>query len=224
MMHIKTGGGFHDYALDLQKCSLDPKQLMISPRRLNRNFVIEVLKANGAALRYLDKSFAKDRDLVLIGVQKISKRLDLQNHRRFYSDREVMLHAIQSCGDCMKLVGPLKADRAFVLEAVRLQPDAYHLAAEELKRDEEIIRTALTGNRFIESKLPSDIRRSPWVKELCSSIYDKEYADYQEKLLIETASYEQERAAEESKRLMDETEELVHALLTDLDPEFGINE
>ncbi len=184
--------------------------------------MIEFLKANGAALCHLDKSFAKDRDLVLIGVQKISKRSDLQNHQHLYADRTVMLNAIQSCADCMKLVGPLKTNRAFVLEAVRFQPDAYHLAAEELKRDEEIIRTALTGNRFIESKLPSDIRRSPWVKELYSSIYDKEYADYQEKLLIETASYEKERAAEESKQLMDETEDLVNELLTDLDPEFGI--
>ncbi len=181
-MHITTGGGFHDYALDLQKCSLHPKLLKESLRRFDRNFVIEVLKANGAALCHLDKSFAKDRDLVLIGVQKISKRSDLQNHQHLYADRTVMLNAIQSCADCMKLVGPLKTNRAFVLEAVRFQPDAYHLAAEELKRDEEIIRTALT----------------------------------------ETASYEKERAAEESKQLMDETEDLVNELLTDLDPEFGI--
>ncbi|NDE82669.1 MAG: DUF4116 domain-containing protein, partial [Chlamydiia bacterium] len=180
--------------------------LLDSTRKLNRHFVIEVLKANGSALQYLDKIFSEDRELLLIGVQKISKRSDLRNHQRFHSDREVMLNAIRSCADCMRLSRRLKADRAFVLEAVRLQPDSYHWVDEELKRDEEIVRTALIGNRFIQTKLPWEIQRMPWVQQLCSSLYQKEYSEYQGKVLMER------------------TEELVDRLLTDIDSAFGINE
>jgi hypothetical protein len=86
MTPIKSNGAFYDYLSDLDKCRLDPKQLEVSPRRFNRNFLIEVLNKNGTALRYLDKSFLKDRELVLIGVQKLSHRSDLaklRNQRHF---------------------------------------------------------------------------------------------------------------------------------------------
>lgn len=65
----------------------------------DKEFVLDLIKANPKALRYIDSKYSNDKSLV---IEVIRRKVPLKCFKLFYQDREVIIEAIKSLGTTLK--------------------------------------------------------------------------------------------------------------------------
>jgi hypothetical protein len=134
---------------------------------LDREFVLQLVKANPYIYRYLDKSFQSDQDIFEQGLAvwdsfqyvpeevrsdraMVLKAMSINSDylsnvgESFQSDKEIVLAGVRSHGGCLYWASAeLQGDREIVEEAIRTDPTALGVASKELQNDKEIVLSAV---------------------------------------------------------------------------------
>lgn len=111
----------------------------------NRELVVSIVKyGRGATLKFLDESYKKDKEVVLIAVQKngLSFRYADISLR---GDKEVLLKAIESHPLAIKFATPsLKKNKGIVLQTILKDYSYFQHVDDSLRRDKEYILELLS--------------------------------------------------------------------------------
>lgn len=119
--------------------------------KADREVVLTAIKSSfGFALEYADKSLKADRELVIAAVKRNGNILE-HAAKHLKADEEVALIAVRnSFGHALRFLDkPLKANRKFVLAAVKQDKDTLEFAAKSLKADQEFIYEAVKVNKSL---------------------------------------------------------------------------
>ena len=148
----------------------------------DRELVLATVRQNGKALRYASWELQKDREFVLAAVRQNGKAFKYA-YRELQADRELLLAAIREHASVINHVGDdvsypafllsdiqwllfyvfwflgllptLRADRGFVLDAVRQNGLVLEYASETLKNDRVVVLAAIRQDaRAIEMAAP----------------------------------------------------------------------
>ena len=129
----------------------------------DREFIMQVVQANGTDLKIASDDLKADREVVMAAVSHRGDAL-LYASEDLKADKEVVMAAVSSSrgsGALTYVSEELKADKEVVTAAVSYIGNALREASDELKADKEVVAAAIKSNglsiQFASSKLQSDV-------------------------------------------------------------------
>ena len=109
--------------------------------------IIRVMESNGLQLKYVDKAFKNNEDIVLAAVTENGLALEFADDS-LKSNEAIVLAAVRQNRLAFEFADDsLKSDKAFVLAAVTQNGLALKFAHDSLKSNEDIVLAAVRQNR-----------------------------------------------------------------------------
>ena len=120
----------------------------------DRDIVKRAIKESMDGLQFADESFQNDREIVLAAVKFHGGSFGYITNKEFLKDEEITLEALKSSDYSILETcdSSLLKNKQFMLKAVKVTSEALQFADEDLKKDPDIIKAALTAS-MVESKL-----------------------------------------------------------------------
>ena len=119
--------------------------------RRNRSIVLEALKNDGLALRFISTEFKNDREIVLEAVKSSGKALEYASDE-LKNDREIVLEAVKriksyGSGVLKFASSELKNNKEVAFTAIQSNINQFHDVSENLKRDVKFLKSIFTSGK-----------------------------------------------------------------------------
>ena len=125
-----------------------PEHLSKAPSwmKADRNFMIEVVKQNGYAVKHASDELRADQAIVMAAVKQHGWALRYASNK-LKNDRDIVMAAVKKYGYPLRHASDeLKADRDIVMAAVKQNGPALHWASNEMKANRDIVMEAVKQN------------------------------------------------------------------------------
>jgi len=149
-----------DFVLDILQADGDSLQYLSNPLKDDRELVLEAVKDSPTALRHASDALRADRDLVLEAVRTSPRSFEFAD-RSLKSDKRFVLAVARANVSATRFVdGSLRADREFMLKVVKINGQALEFATDALRTDREVVLAAVKKTadalRFAKGGLDKD--------------------------------------------------------------------
>lgn len=125
----------------------------------DRKIIMEAVKQNTNALKYISKELKSDREYMLEAVKKDGLALQYVSEE-LKEDKEIALEAVKQNGIALRFVSEeLKKDKEVVLEAVKQEGYAINFVSEELKKDKEVVLETVRQEGYALKYVPEELRK-----------------------------------------------------------------